>query len=175
MLSDPMDLVAGTRAAASSADEAAFTAFVDESAPRLLRALVAAFGREIGREATLDALAWGWEHRQRLSTMRNPTGYLYRVGQTSARRALHQQRRVEPRASVDARDAAPDVLRAIAVEVALATLSPRQRAAAVLVYGHGVSLRDAAAMLGCSVSALRNHLERAARHLRAQLGDGDER
>ena len=61
-----------------------FVAFVRDAEPKLRRALVAAYGAMVGREAALDALSWGWEHWDRLSQMANPVGYLYRVGRTRA-------------------------------------------------------------------------------------------
>lgn len=45
---------------------------------------MAAYGPQAGREATVDALGWAWTNWERLAPMTNPTGYLYRVGQTSA-------------------------------------------------------------------------------------------
>ena len=41
-------------------------------------------------KATAEALAWGWEHLDRLRTMENPAGYLYRVGY---RRGIRQRRK----------------------------------------------------------------------------------
>lgn len=61
--------------------EQSFTSFVKETEPRLRAALVAHFGTERGREATAEALAYGWEHWERIRHMHNPAGYLYRVGQ----------------------------------------------------------------------------------------------
>jgi len=69
-----------------------FADFVRESEPRLRRALVAAFGVDIGAEATAEALAFGWEHWERVSRMPNPAGYLFGVGRNKARR--HRTRRV---------------------------------------------------------------------------------
>src|SRR3954447_2141911 len=65
---------------------AAFGDFVGLVEQRLRRALVAAYGAEVGRDATADALAWAWQHWDRVQGMANPAGYLWRVGQTSARR-----------------------------------------------------------------------------------------
>src|SRR5262249_19579169 len=64
----------------------AFSAVIDPIALRLRRALVAAYGVDVGSDASADALAWAWEHRDELATMANPAGYLYRVGQSAARR-----------------------------------------------------------------------------------------
>ena len=60
--------------------------FVRDVEPRLLQALVAAYGPREGREATVDALSWAWEHWDRLGPIANKVGYLYRVGQSATRR-----------------------------------------------------------------------------------------
>lgn len=57
-----------------------------EVEPRLLDALVATYGPVDGREATVDALSWAWEHWDRLGDVSNKVGYLYRVGQSATRR-----------------------------------------------------------------------------------------
>jgi len=150
-----------------------FSAFADRLGAPLLRALVAVFGPHVGREASLDALAWGWEHWARLSRMRNPAGYLYRVGTTAARRELRRRDRTELRADASDHTAHEDHPGDPDLERALAHLTDRQRAAVVLVVGHGMPLREAAALLGCSISSLRNHVDRALRHLRNELEHDD--
>ena len=42
--------------------------------------LTAALGSDVGREAAAEALAYGWEHWDRVSALENPAGYLYPVG-----------------------------------------------------------------------------------------------
>ena len=56
--------------------QVAFERFVAEVEPRLRRAFTLLRGIEDGRDATAEALAWAWEHRDRLTTMDNPAGYL---------------------------------------------------------------------------------------------------
>jgi DNA-directed RNA polymerase specialized sigma24 family protein len=138
-----------------------FEAFVLEVEPRLRRALVAAYGSDRGREAAAESLAYAWEHWDRLRGMRNPAGYLYRVGQSRTRRrrspvvfAVPEQREpwIEP-----------------ALPAALARLSERQRVAVVLVHGFGWSLRDVAELTGTAVTTVQNHLERGLTGLRAAL------
>ncbi len=68
-----------------------FESFVKISGPRLRAALVAAYGPDVGADAAAAALSYGWEHWRRLSTMSNPAGYLYRVGQSAARRSTPRQ------------------------------------------------------------------------------------
>lgn len=75
--------------------ERAFTRFVEETEPRLSYALAATYGVEVGAEATADALAWAWEPWEQVRVMDNPAGYLYRVGQSRARR-YHRPRRLFP-------------------------------------------------------------------------------
>ena len=142
---------------------------IDEIASRLRRALVAAYGVEVGCEAAADATAWAWEHREELATMQNPAGYLYRVGQSAARRYRNRPVRL-PEASTSTVD---DVVIDPRLPVALEALSARQRAAVILVHAHGYGLTEAAGVLGVSVSSLRNHLNRGLRHLRTALGEDD--
>ena len=60
-----------------------FTAFVEDVEPKLKIALCANFGKDLGMEATAEALAFAWEHWDRVSSTANPAGYLYGVAQTS--------------------------------------------------------------------------------------------
>lgn len=140
-----------------------FERFVAGVEPRLRRALVASYGAQVGREATVDALSYAWEHRSELGGLANPVGYLYRVGQTSARR----QRRVGPVGWA----AVPDDESTFepGLRPALEALSEQQRAVVVLVHGYGWSQREVADLLNVSASTVRNHLERAMRRLRKTL------
>ncbi|HEU5151545.1 MAG TPA: sigma factor-like helix-turn-helix DNA-binding protein [Iamia sp.] len=151
--------------------QARFTAFCTETEPRLRRALVAAYGAELGADATADALAWAWEHFERVERMANAPGYLWRVGQTSVRRAGRQGRWALPAPGDGDGDRLP-VEPALAA--GLAALSPRQRTAVVLVHGYGYPLAEAAAAMGCRVGTLRNHLDRGLTALRTRLGVTDD-
>lgn len=147
----------------------AFAAFVADSEPRLRRALVATYGPVIGRDATVDALSWAWEHWSRLEPMSNSVGYLYRVGQTAARRHLVSRPLVLP-----SRDESgePDPMPELAP--ALARLSEQQRAVVMLVHGYGFSQREVADLLDLGVSTVREHLGRAMKRLHELLEDHDE-
>src|SRR5436190_20051730 len=78
---DGLDVAVERDAAAS-----AFERFVAITGNRLRVALVARYGVDVGVEACADALAYAWEHWHRVNAMDNAAGYLFRVGQTSARR-----------------------------------------------------------------------------------------
>ncbi len=140
-----------------------FDRFVADAEPRLRRALVAALGQQLGVEATSIALAYGWEHCERLSTMENPAGYLYRVGRTRAVRQRRQPRflPVPTEVAHDVEPGLPDALK---------TLSERQRVAVMMVHADGWTRHEAAEALDITVSSLDTHLARGLDRLRHALG-----
>lgn len=149
-------------------DEQEFEAFVRESEPRLRQALVAAFGSELGRESTLEALMWAWTHWDRLPALANARGYLYRVGQSYAYRHVKSRDRSLRWDPPDQRDLTPWVepqLRA-----ALSELSERQRLAVVLCHGLQWTQVEVASLLDLSPSSVQKHCERGMQALRLTLG-----
>ncbi len=120
---------------------------------------MAAYGRERGHEATAEALAWAWEHQDRLAGLEKPVAYLYRVGQSRTRvrrlRILH------------GRPEWPDPWVEPALARALANLTARQRIAVVLVHGYGWTFIEVAELLGVKVTTVQNHLNRGLAHLRS--------
>ena len=143
--------------------DAEFTAFVKEVEPRLSYALAAAYGVEVGSESTADALAYAWEHWRDIKVMDNPAGYLYRVGQTAARR----HRKSRPLFPAVDRTQLPAVEPRL--PQALRTLSEAQRTAVVLVYVLEWTEREAAELLGVDRSTVRRHRDRGLAKLRAAL------
>jgi DNA-directed RNA polymerase specialized sigma24 family protein len=141
---------------------AEFTAFVNESELRLRRALIAAVGVEAASEAVAEGLAYGWQHWERIRTMRNPTGYIYRVARNYARRQGREV--VFPPAPVSELPRLEPGL-----HDALAGLSERQRVAVVLIHGLGWTQREVAELLGITVSSVRNHLRRGLAQLQRKL------
>jgi DNA-directed RNA polymerase specialized sigma24 family protein len=129
-----------------------FRSIAEEAEPRLRRAFILAYGPERGREATAEALAYGWEH---------PYGYLFRVGQSRTR-----SRRIRLPFS---RPTGSEPLVEPALPGVLATLSERQRLAVVLVHSYGWTLREVAELTGTSVGTIQVHLERGMARLRAGL------
>ncbi len=153
-----------------------FDEFVTEVEPRLRRSLVAAYGADAGREAAADALAWAWQHWDRVRDMQNPAGYLWRVAQTAVRSDARRRHRELTVVEVELEpvDGHREPRVEPALDGALAELSPQQRAAVLLVHGYGYSLSEAAEALSCSISTLRNHLQRALRRLHAALEVSDD-
>lgn len=141
-----------------------FTEFFRLAQPRLERALVAALGVEVGVEAASDCLTYGWEHWERVAAMKNPAGYLYRVGRSRARR----YRRRPPILPVVRSNPLPWVEPGL--PRALAGLSERQRVAVILVYSLGWTQAEVAELLGVSVGTVQTHAERGLRRLQRALG-----
>jgi RNA polymerase sigma factor (sigma-70 family) len=149
-----------------SAPAREFEVFVAAEGQRLRRALVALYGVDVGSDACAEALAWAWEHWERLAGMTNPVGYLFRVGQSSTRRQQRWRRRVElPREDDSASGGEGDER----LDEALVALPPRQRAVALLVHGYGYSYAEVAEMTGRSLTSVRSDLHRALRRLREHL------
>jgi RNA polymerase sigma-70 factor (ECF subfamily) len=148
--------------------EVSYTAFVREVQERIQHALVAGFGVEVGREAAEEALVYAWEHWDRVSDMRNPAGYVFRVGHRLAQKMAKREKRSvvlpEP----------PVVSNPVEIEPglapALASLSTRQRMVVVLVDGFGISQRETAALLGVRRTSVQKHHERGMGRLRAEMG-----
>lgn len=149
-----------------SADAAAFTSFIEEVGRPLRQALIAAYGPHVGADVAADAFAYAWEHWARISQMRNPAGYLYRVGQSAARRGIF--RRIPVLDPV----AAPRDSHWFEPELgpAMASLSEKQRAAVILVHGYGWTVTEVSEMWGVGFSTVKAHMDRAMRKLRRKLG-----
>lgn len=141
--------------------EQEFEAFLRKHEPGLRRAFFAALGIERGREATAEALAWAWEHWHRVSRMKNPTGFLFRVGQSRTRQ------RKAPQLFVRQEWQEPWIEPALGN--ALAALSEQQRLAVVLVHGFGWTMRDVAELTGTKVPTIQTHLDRGLSRLRTYL------
>ncbi len=146
-----------------------FTEFMDTVEPRLRYALCAAFGGDQGREATSEALAYGWEHWERVRKMDNPAGYLWGVGRNHARR--------RQRPPVTFPEAPVDTMPWIepGLGSALARLSERQRLAVMLVHGLEWTYGEVAVLLGVSKGTVQTQAERGMAKLRRRLGAHDER
>lgn len=145
-------------------DENEFTEFFRVMQPRLSYALAAAYGLEVGRESTADALTYAWENWPKVRAMENPGGHLYRVGQSKAR----SYRRNRPLFPAVPAPGMPDIEPGL--PEALESLSSAQRVAVVLIHVLDWSERDAAELVGVDRSTIRRHRDRGLSKLRAELG-----
>jgi DNA-directed RNA polymerase specialized sigma24 family protein len=140
-----------------------FEHFVESTGRRLRAGLVAAYGPEVGADASAEALAYGWEHWDRLSKMENPAGYLYRVGQTAARRWRRPQGYLPDTGAAEFPDVEPGLT------PALERLTEAQRTTVLMVHAFGWSQTETAELLSVSLSTVRTHLRRGLAKLREEL------
>jgi RNA polymerase sigma factor (sigma-70 family) len=141
----------------------AYDDFVLDVGPRLRSALVSAYGLEVGIEATSEALAYGWEAWDRLKSMDNPVGYLYRVGQTAAARSRRPLPMLDRPTPIEMPEFEPGLV------PALEQLSEQQRVCVLLVHAHGWSQVDAAELLDVRPATVRTHLDRGMARLQQLL------
>lgn len=145
-----------------------FEAFVARRGPDLRRALTARYGGEIGAEVMADVLALAWERWPAIAVMTNPVGYLFRAGQSAARRYRHRTVRLTVVPINEPPEFDPRLPRM------LERLPDRQRVAVVLVCIYDWTYPTTAEVLGISESAVRTHVRRGLAALRRELGERDE-
>jgi RNA polymerase sigma-70 factor (ECF subfamily) len=162
------------RAAIEAAEPTAFETFFERDHAGLYGALwLITRNRHEAEEIMQDAFLRLWERWPSVAAMHDPTGYLYRT----AMNVFRSRRR---RAAVALRRAArllplDDELAAVesreAVVRALAPLTPRQRAAVVLMDVLGQTSEEAGRSLGISASTVRVLAARGRAVLKEKMGD----
>jgi RNA polymerase sigma factor (sigma-70 family) len=142
-----------------------FEDFVRVAEPRLQDALGAMFGTAAGRDAAADALAYGWEHWDRVEQMENSVGYLFVVGRDRARQ-VRTSRRVllSPVDAVSAPWVEPGL------PAALAALPERQRMVVMLLHSFDWTMSEVAGVMGVSKGTVQSYEKRAMKRLRRRLG-----
>jgi RNA polymerase sigma-70 factor (ECF subfamily) len=139
------------------------TDFLSTAQPLLERALVARFGLRDGMDAASDAIEYAITHWDRVATMDNPTGYLFKVARSKATRSIRRSARLTALAQEPVTTDRPvDV----DLQRALLELPWEQRVAVMLVYSHGHTYASAAEVLGVPVTTITNHLHRGLAQLR---------
>jgi len=151
--------------------ERAFDEFVRADGQRLRRVMSSQYGVDIGCESTDSALAWAWEHWDRLHEMSNQAGYLYRVAQTQARRAVGRGRTLTFPPELTR---GPDSGSLIDGDLAdaLRQLPDQQRLAVLMVHVYGWTPIEVGRITGTPAVTVRSHLRRGLRHLRTVLSKG---
>lgn len=138
--------VAGERATPLS-----FETFFEAERTRLLRALYLLTGNaQEAEEVMQDAFVAVWERWDRVSSMDDPTGYLYRTAMNRHRSRVRRVTRAAKRVvgAAESGDAFAAADERDAVARALVTLTPRQRAAVVLTELLGYGADEAGSILG---------------------------
>lgn len=141
-----------------------FAEFVSANERSLRQALTAALGPELAHDATAEALAYAWEHRERVEGLQNPAGYLYRLGLNWGRKTAGRRTPAFPISPPEA-----ESLFEPGLPDALAELSEKQRLVVYLVHGLDWSLSEVAEVLEVSKGTAQKHMERGMARLRRQL------
>jgi RNA polymerase sigma factor (sigma-70 family) len=155
---------------------ARFDVFFAEEHERLFKALYFVTGdRHDAEELMQDAFLKLWERWDRIETIDDPTGYLFRVAlngfRMRRRRAAVAVRKVAP--VPEDRDLFADADMRADVRQLLLGLAPRQRAALLLVDLLGYSSEQAARILRVRPSTVRALATQGRRALRAEEGARD--
>jgi DNA-directed RNA polymerase specialized sigma24 family protein len=144
----------------------AFTEFARVAEPRLRLAFGAALGFDLAQEATADAMAFAWEHWDRVMKSDNPIGYVFGVGRNRARRSLsrHHAPFLPPVPSSEIPWVEPGL------PAALGRLSVRQREVIMLLHCFEWTLSEVSELLGLSRGTVQIHERRGLARLRRDLG-----
>jgi RNA polymerase sigma-70 factor, ECF subfamily len=153
-----------------------FHTFVEEEHDRLFKSLYFVIGnREDAEDLAQEAFLRLWERWDRIDTIDDPTAYLFRVALNAfrmrRRRAAIALRRVAR--VVEVRDVFNDAEMRADVRDLLLGLSPRQRAALLLVDLLGYTSEQAARILRVRPSTVRNLASQGRRALKATGGARD--
>lgn len=153
-----------------------FADFVGATSPRLLRAAWLLTGDAGMAEDLLQtAFARAWAHWRRIRDDGNPEAYVRRILFTTHATWWRRRWRGEvpadavPDRAADADESDAVVSRAV-MRAALACLSHRQRAIVILRFMEDQSEAETAAILGCSVGAVKSQTSRALTRLRSHHG-----
>ena len=154
----------------SSQDEIEFTLWLRDNQKAFLRAAkVICFDIQNAEDVLQEALTDVYMRWSKLRNHENPEAYLMRVMVSKhadmRRKWLRRQQDRETQWELaenirDLVDQTEDVTQRLLVQAALKTLSAAQRAVLVLVYEHGMVLREVANVLQIPVGTAASHLAR---------------
>jgi|SRR6266496_576605 len=151
-----------------------FDAFFRETFVAVARAAaLVARDAGAGQDAAQEAFFRLYERWARIESEEHARRFAFRVAINMARSHVRKAVRVARagrRLGAMDREPAAGVEEWLVVRDALAGLTPRRRAVAVLVDYTGMDAAEAGAVLGISPATVRAHLMRARRDLRTRLG-----
>lgn len=147
-----------------------FEAWYRELHPRLVTALVAAFGSvDLAGEAADEAIARAYERWSEVSRMTSPGGWTYRVAFNVARRRMRRTGHERRLLAGERTETAPGP--AGELWLLVADLPQRQRLAVVLRHVAHLPEAEVAAVMGISRGGVSSTLRAAYRSLRLELAD----
>lgn len=161
-------------------DAQRFREIYEECCPRVLAYATSLVGRQVGEDITSETFTVAW---RRVRDMPDPAlpwllGVARNLVRELRRRDSHQYtlaaeeaRRIGRGAHADVGDVAADVTDRAAALQALASLSDADRELLTLIAWHGLSVKQAARVLGCTTATLTVRLHRARRRLERALAE----
>jgi RNA polymerase sigma-70 factor (ECF subfamily) len=161
----------------SSGDEGAFSAFVKEKARYFYYvAYRIVFSRDVAEDIVQSAFAKLWEKRNKLDVENgNLSAWVYRVVVNLAIDDKRRLKTVEIKEDVDSgEDISQDIIKLEKnrkLESELQKLTPRHRAAIMMVYYDEIPQKEAAENMGISLKALESILSRAKLILRERMDE----
>jgi len=154
----------------SSRDQVEFTLWLREKQSAFLRAArVICFDTQNAEDVLQEALADVYKRWAKIREHDNPDAYLMRVMVSKhadmRRKWLRKQQEKETSWELaenirDIADQTDDVTQRLLVQAALKTLTAAQRAVLVLIYEHGMVLREVAQILEIPMGTAASHLAR---------------
>ena len=154
----------------SQQDQVEFTLWLRENQKAFLRAAkVICFDTQNAEDVLQEALADVYKRWSKIREHENPDAYLMRVMVSKhadmRRKWLRKQQEKETSWDLaenirDIADQTDDVTQRLLVQAALKTLSAAQRAVLVLIYEHGMVLREVAQVLEIPMGTAASHLAR---------------
>ena len=154
----------------NSRDQVEFTLWLREKQSAFLRAArVICFDTQNAEDVLQEALADVYKRWSKIREHENPDAYLMRVMVSKhadmRRKWLRKQQEKETSWDLaenirDLADQTDDVTQRLLVQAALKTLSAAQRAVLVLIYEHGMVLREVAQVLEIPMGTAASHLAR---------------
>jgi RNA polymerase sigma-70 factor (ECF subfamily) len=158
-MNEPLHLAAEVAAPETLEASRGFETFYDAESQTLFRRLWLVTGdRAEAEEIMQDAFLKVWERWERVGTMDDPVGYLYRTAMNLFRKR-YRRAVLAIRRSIGlapSRDDFADADDRDTVRRVLSTLPPRQRAALVLTEMLGFSPNEAGRTLGVQASTVRS-------------------
>jgi RNA polymerase sigma factor (sigma-70 family) len=154
----------------NSRDQVEFTLWLREKQSAFLRAArVICFDTQNAEDVLQEALADVYKRWSKIREHENPDAYLMRVMVSKhadmRRKWLRKQQEKETSWDLaenirDIADQTDDVTQRLLVQAALKTLTAAQRAVLVLIYEHGMVLREVADVLQIPMGTAASHLAR---------------
>jgi RNA polymerase sigma factor (sigma-70 family) len=154
----------------SHRDQVEFTLWLRENQKAFLKAAkVICFDTQNAEDVLQEALADVYKRWSKIRDHENPEGYLMRVMVSKhadmRRKWLRKQQELETSWDLaenirDIADQTDDVTQRLLVQAALKSLSAIQRAVLVLIYEHGMVLREVADIMQIPIGTVASHLAR---------------